>query len=70
MIKERIDIENIDGQLFEVKVVPKSCRQLPQHLILTVFQFFPMENQDNQFLLLNLLKIISAVQASRYQNFL
>ena len=38
---------------------PKSCRQLPQHLIHTVFQIFHMENQDNQPLLLHLLKIIS-----------
>ena len=38
---------------------PKSCRQLSQHLIHTVFQIFHMENQDNQPLLLQLLKIIS-----------
>ena len=29
---------------------PKRCRQLPQHLIYTVFQIFHMENQDNQLL--------------------
>ena len=38
---------------------PKSCRQLLQHLIHTVFGIFYMENQDNQPLLLHLLKIIS-----------
>ena len=38
---------------------PKSCRQLPQHLIHTAFQIFHMENQDNQLLVLQLLKIIS-----------
>ena len=27
---------------------PKSCRQLPQHLIHTVFQIFHVENQDNE----------------------
>ena len=32
---------------------------LPQHLIHTVFQIFHMENQDNQLLVLQLLKIIS-----------
>ena len=38
---------------------PKRCRQLPQHLIHTVFQIFHMENQDIQLLVLQLLKIIS-----------
>ena len=38
---------------------PKSFRQLPQHLIHTVFQIFHMEIQNNQPLLLQLLKIIS-----------
>ena len=38
---------------------PKRCRQLPQHLIHTVFQIFHTENRDNQPLLLELLKIIS-----------
>ena len=31
---------------------PKSCRQLPQHLIHTVFHIFYIENQDNQLLVL------------------
>ena len=43
---------------------PKSCRQLPQHLIHTVFQIFHMEIQDNQPLLLQLLKIISGSNLS------
>ena len=38
---------------------PKICRQLPQHLIHTVFQIFHIESQDNQLLILQLLKIIS-----------
>ena len=38
---------------------PKSCRQLSQHLIHTVFQIFHMEIHDNQPLSLQLLKIIS-----------
>ena len=29
---------------------PKRCRQLPQHLIHTVFPIFHMENQDNHLL--------------------
>jgi hypothetical protein len=49
---------------------PKRCKQLPQQLIHTVFQNFHMENQDNQLLVLQLLKIILVVQTSRYQNFL
>ena len=39
--------------------IPKSCRQLPQHLIHTVFQIFHKENQDNQPLLRHILKILS-----------